>query len=71
MQKRCGDCKSLNVDYAERWDAWYCVHCMRWLEDACGDAACWYCDGRPETAEGTDIWREDVLRQKCLKREDI
>lgn len=35
--------------YSQRYDAYYCAECNEWSEDQCGEPACQYCGGRPET----------------------
>lgn len=34
--------------YSERWDAYYCKKCDKWIEAACRDPDCEFCKGRPE-----------------------
>jgi len=57
--KRCGDeecigvkhykckrCKTLNC-YSERYDAYFCSRCNKWLESKCKDIKCPFCSERP------------------------
>ena len=43
-------CCSKPPSYNDKFDAWFCPACRAWIETACGDPACWFCPGRPETA---------------------
>ena len=36
------------LDYSERWDAYYCKHCNIWSEKICTDPNCFFCDERPD-----------------------
>jgi hypothetical protein len=38
-----------DIVYSDRWDAWHCLQCAKWLEKQCSDEACSFCVGRPET----------------------
>lgn len=51
--KVCPKCGS-EPKRSERFDAYYCPTCKRWLETPCEDPSCLYCKGRPESAEGED-----------------
>ena len=33
--------------YSERFDAYFCPYCNRWLESRCGDPNCGFCKNRP------------------------
>lgn len=37
---------------SERYDAYFCQPCDRWLEEKCGDANCWFCPRRPDRPSG-------------------
>jgi hypothetical protein len=41
-------CEAVNTKYNERYDAYYCLICGQWLEKACDDPKCWYCNDRPK-----------------------
>lgn len=46
--KVCSKCKGTKVpQYNEKYDAFYC--CDEWLEEACSDADCLFCNNRPKT----------------------
>lgn len=38
---------------SERYDAYYCQPCDGWLEEPCGDKACFFCPERPARPSGT------------------
>lgn len=68
----CGEKALIQFD---QYDAWACMSCMEWLDEACGDPQCPYCSIRPETPydacvlNGTDAglkkrWRCDNYQHK-------
>lgn len=42
----CGEKALIQFD---QYDAWACMSCMEWLDEACGDPECPYCSIRPST----------------------
>ncbi len=42
------DCKTPESEYDDKYDAYYCVVCNKWLEDKCSDKDCEFCSKRPE-----------------------
>jgi hypothetical protein len=45
-EKRCPSCGQLIV-YCDKYDAYLCAACNKWLESQCNDPACGYCPNRP------------------------
>lgn len=45
----CSECGQNTIYQIYRYDAWCCISCNKWLEDACDDPACPYCSARPQT----------------------
>lgn len=43
---KCRFCKAQRC-YSERFDAYFCPYCNRWLESRCGDPNCEFCKDRP------------------------
>lgn len=44
--RKC-ECGTIQV-YYERYDAYFCPKCNKWIESKCHDASCAYCKNRPE-----------------------
>ena len=38
--------------YSEKYDAYYCPECDKWLEEKCPSSFCEYCANRPERPNG-------------------
>ena len=47
MDITCDGCGN-KASYSEKYDAYYCEHCNKWLEEVCGDYECDFCNARPE-----------------------
>lgn len=45
--EKLGKCSKCQSEYSERYDAYYCKKCDRWLEKACSDENCSFCTNRP------------------------
>lgn len=43
----CDKCGS-ERQYSNKYDAYYCELCNKWLERTCSDSECEYCKDRPE-----------------------
>ena len=43
----CSKCRS-ETKYSNKYDAYYCELCNKWLENTCSDPECTYCQTRPE-----------------------
>lgn len=47
--RSCPFCENTNIIQIYVHDAWACIDCDEWLEEACDDPKCPYCVNRPET----------------------
>jgi hypothetical protein len=52
--KSCEMCKKPS-QYNERYDAYYCSDCEKWLEQECGDSKCFYCAKRPDKPKDKNL----------------
>lgn len=43
----CEQCGS-ERQYSNKYDAYYCELCNKWLEETCDDVECDFCPTRPE-----------------------
>ena len=48
MDLKTCDCGE-KASYSEKFDAYFCEKCNKWLEDICGDYECNFCNARPES----------------------
>lgn len=46
MKPTCHRCHR-PAERSERFDVYFCGRCGLWLEAACGDPRCYFCEGRP------------------------
>lgn len=53
----CPLCGQMNKIYIYKYDAFACISCNEWLEEACTDPLCSFCACRPETPYEV-YWRE-------------
>lgn len=44
---QCKECKR-EGSYNERYDAYFCLDCILWIEKNCGSSDCFFCKDRPE-----------------------
>ncbi len=44
---KCPKCGTLNC-YSEKYDAYFCSGCNKWLEGKCKDKHCGFCSKRPD-----------------------
>lgn len=73
----CGKKTTLQFD---EYDAWCCISCNEWLEDACNDPDCLFCAKRPltpyeayymiDTEAGSAGMRKDWRRQNYQHKTD-
>lgn len=47
--KKCDKCGKATLIQIYKHDAWACITCNEWLEDACDSDECPFCSGRPKT----------------------
>lgn len=47
-EKKCKKCNQFLI-YHEKYDALFCSKCNSWVEEACSDATCIFCKGRPQS----------------------
>lgn len=47
MSSFCKDCGS-EKQYSNKYDAYFCELCNKWLEEKCSDPDCEFCTKRPE-----------------------
>ena len=47
-ERQCDACGQIRF-YCDKFDAYFCAFCNRWLETACSDPHCEYCKARPAT----------------------
>jgi hypothetical protein len=45
-RSKCPTCGS-EKQYSNRYDAYYCELCNKWLEEPCTDSTCEFCSIRP------------------------
>ncbi len=49
LNEKCPKCEQKTVLLMEKYDARCCTLCNEWLDDVCGDPACFFCCQRPQT----------------------
>ena len=49
---RCPDCGKKG-SYKEKYDAYFCSKCNKWLDTKCSDITCEYCSKRPDNPIGS------------------
>lgn len=42
----CETCSELRI-YSSQYDAFFCAHCNKWIDEACKDPGCQFCSKRP------------------------
>ena len=47
-KKKCQECGAMSRIYNEKFDAYFCAVCDKWLEKECSDQTCVLCPNRPE-----------------------
>ena len=47
-KKTCQECGEARRLYSEKFDAYFCAVCDKWLEKKCNDQTCVFCSNRPE-----------------------
>lgn len=74
----CPLCEGTNIIQLYKHDAWACIDCNEWLEEACDDPECPFCNRRPETpyevywntdfeagsSQSRKMWRRDNYQHK-------
>lgn len=75
---RCPICEGTTIIQLYKHDALACINCNEWLEEACDDPECPFCNGRPETpyevywntdfeagsSQSRKMWRRDNYQHK-------
>lgn len=46
----CEECNKDSFVRNDEYDAYFCPHCLKWLEDGCTDPECTFCAPRPDKA---------------------
>ena len=47
-ERQCDECGQIRF-YHDKFDAYFCAFCNRWLESSCSDPHCSYCKARPKS----------------------